>query len=125
MEDNISQNDKKSSEPKYKMIINTELPNFKTKLTVSKIIFSILAIVFFSNYFFIGASFYDEIFVWMFPYTYVLFLFSFFLLTYYFLEYNYYDNKKLKFLLFFIFVIFFSISILSIVLRWWILFFLN
>ncbi len=80
----------------------------------SKNFFIFSSLVFFSNYFFVWAKFFDEIFLKTLPFTYSIFSLSI-VMYFYFLLIHKYKLEKLKFILIWVWAIFFIISLIPII----------
>lgn len=101
-----SLNTKKSS-----MTLQTSLPDVH-KFSVyrsksSKIVFTLATLIFFMNYFFVGAGFFDDFLIQFIPYTYTIFVVSFIIFGYYLFMDMF--SWKLKIIGFFLFIIFTTI----------------
>lgn len=99
---NILLNIKKSSMD-YKKDVKNVPPDesivLQSRYQASKNVFMYTTFLFFLNYFFVGAKFYDSIFLKTLPFIYVLFLVSFFMFIYFFLTRSFSCWKWTKFLI--------------------------
>ncbi len=99
---NILLNIKKSSmdyKKDVKKVFADESTVLQSRYHASKNVFMYTTFLFFLNYFFVGAKFYDNIFLKTLPYMYVLFLASFFMFLYFFLVRSFSSWKSGKFLI--------------------------
>ncbi|MGE4444174.1 MAG: hypothetical protein AB7E37_04245 [Candidatus Altimarinota bacterium] len=82
-----------------KKVFADESTVLQSRYHASKNVFMYTTFLFFLNYFFVGAKFYDNIFLKTLPYMYVLFLASFFMFLYLFLVRSFSSGKSGKFLI--------------------------
>lgn len=71
----------------------------ESRYQAAKYMFMLLTFLFFLNYFFVGAKFYDDIFLKTLPFIYVFFLIGWIMYMYFFTVYKFTFSKYIKLLI--------------------------
>jgi len=71
----------------------------ESRYQAAKYMFMLLTFLFFLNYFFVGAKFYDDIFLKTLPFIYVFFLTGWIMYMYFFTVYKFTFSKYIKLLI--------------------------